>query len=335
MKYFIAALLLLIITPCIAQTTLYLDNMECVGYTWKGNPKSLINSGYIGGQSALTDNPSNSNLFVSTDSSFRVIGNGLGSSSIERDTLVYSLVNIDPAYQHELRLRVASIGLTPATNTAAGVDGTDYIEIDYTLNGVNYIREVKLNGISNSMWGYNNGASVVKTANGVLTSFVAPASRISLMLPAGISQIGFQIIMGANATGESWLIDDVELIQGCYCPLPISLLEFKGKQVGRTIKLEWTTLSETNNDYFTIYQSPHNLEYWYLVNNIQGAGNSNQSISYTFIDNNPTPGVNYYVLAQTDYDGTRVQYGPIAVQFITIPEYDIWEHYNLLGQEIK
>ena len=117
--------------------------------------------------------------------------------------------------------------------------------------------------------------------------------------------------------------------------LPIILLEFKGKQIGNVIKLEWTTLTETANDYFTIYQSPHNLEYWYLINNIPGAGNSNQTISYTFTDNNPKSGVNYYMLSQTDYNGTRVQYGPIAVQFIQIPEYNVWQHYNILGQEIK
>ncbi len=335
MKSLIIALLLLFVTPCIAQTQLYLDNMECLGYTWRGIPKSLVNSGYIGGQSNATDLPSSCNLFASSDSSFRLVGNGLGSSSVERDTLVYSLVNINPAFQHELRLRVASVSISPSLNLAAGADGTDYIEINYTLNGVNYIRELKLSGISNSNWDYTNGAAITKTTNGFLNTFVGPASRVSLMLPAGISQIGFQIIMATNATGESWLVDDVELIEGCYCPLPISLLEFKGKQVGNKIKLEWTTLTETSNDYFSILESPHNLEYWYLIDNVDGAGNSNQQLSYTFIDPNPKNGINYYVLTQTDYDGTRTQFGPIAVQFTGIPVLNIWDMYNLLGQQIK
>ena len=126
--------------------------------------------------------------------------------------------------------------------------------------------------------------------------------------------------------------DEDEDDDGC---LPITLLEFKGKQVGKYIKLEWSTLTETDNDYFTIYQSPHNLEYWYLVNNVPGAGNSNQIISYQYIDLTPKNGVNYYILAQTDYNGERIQYGPIAVQFTQIPEYNIWDHYNFLGQEIK
>jgi hypothetical protein len=335
MKHILIALVIFINSNSYSQTTLYFDNMECLGYTWRGIPKTLVNSGYIGHQSSPTDNPASCNLFVSSDSSFRVTGNGLGSSAVERDTLVYSMVNINPAFQHELRFRVASVGLSPALNPAAGADGTDYVELNYTLNGVNYIREIKLSGISNVCWDYTNTASIMKTANGSLNTFVGPASKVSLMIPAGISQIGFQIIMAANATGETWLIDDVELIEGCYCPLPITLLEFKGYQVGNKIKLEWTTLTETHNDYFSILESPHNLEYWYLVNTVDGAGNSNQPLTYTTLDTNPKEGVNYYVLTQTDFDGTRVQYGPIAVQYNHIPQYNIWEHYNLLGQEIK
>jgi len=119
---------------------------------------------------------------------------------------------------------------------------------------------------------------------------------------------------------------------GC---LPIILIDFKAIAIRGAIKITWSTASETDNDYFTIYQSSHNLEYWYLINNIPGAGNSNQPISYTFTDTNPKSGVNYYMLSQTDYNGTRVQYGPIAVQFIQIPEYNVWQHYNILGQEIK
>lgn len=317
-----------------AQTTLYLDNMESVGYTWRGVPKVGINTGYISGVSNATDVPANTNLYSSSITSYRIFGSGLGSSSVERDTLVYSLVSLDPLYCHEFRLRVSSIGIQPSTNTAAGVDGSDYVEVNYTLNGTNYIKEIRLVGISNSTWDYNNAGVVSKSSNNTLTNFTGPASRVSLFLPAGATQIGFQIITSLNANGESFLIDDVELIK-CSSALPITLIDFKAKQVGRSIKLEWSTATETNNDYFSILRSLHGLEYWYLVNSIPGAGNSNQTKQYTLYDQNPTNGINYYVLTQTDYDGTRVQYGPIAIQFTTIPEYDIWEHYNILGQEIK
>jgi hypothetical protein len=119
---------------------------------------------------------------------------------------------------------------------------------------------------------------------------------------------------------------------GC---LPIDLIDFKATRIHNAVKITWTTASETDNDYFTLFRSPNVFEYWELVDKISGAGNSNILTTYSYIDTNPSNGVNYYVLMQTDYNGTRVQFDPIAVQFIRIPEYNVWAHYNFLGQEIK
>jgi hypothetical protein len=117
--------------------------------------------------------------------------------------------------------------------------------------------------------------------------------------------------------------------------LPIDLIDFKATSIHNAVKITWATASETDNDYFTLFRSPNGFEYWELVDKISGAGNSNILTTYSYIDTNPSDGVNYYVLTQTDYNGTRVQFDPIAVQFIQIPEYDVWEYYNVLGQEIK
>lgn len=119
---------------------------------------------------------------------------------------------------------------------------------------------------------------------------------------------------------------------GC---LPIILINFKAIAIYNAIKITWSTASETNNDYFTLFRSPNGFEYWEIVGKISGAGNSNTPTTYSYVDINPSNGINYYVLKQTDYDGTRVQYGPIAIQFVKIPQYNIWDHYNFLGQQIK
>ena len=126
--------------------------------------------------------------------------------------------------------------------------------------------------------------------------------------------------------------DDEDDDDGC---LPITLIEFKATSIHNAVKLVWSTASETNNDYFTLFRSPNGFEYWELVGSIDGAGNSNNIINYSYIDDTPIIGINYYVLMQTDYDGKRQQFDPIAIQYIEPPEYNIWEHYNLLGQEIK
>ncbi|HRS53640.1 MAG TPA: T9SS type A sorting domain-containing protein [Bacteroidales bacterium] len=98
-------------------------------------------------------------------------------------------------------------------------------------------------------------------------------------------------------------------------PLPISLISFTGKKYNNSIILEWATASETNNDYFTIEKSTNTLDNWELIGTIKGAGNSNNILTYSYIDNNPINGIQYYRLKQTDYDGKYEYFKPIAVNY--------------------
>ncbi len=66
--------------------------------------------------------------------------------------------------------------------------------------------------------------------------------------------------------------------------------------------MEWTTASEVNNDYFAIERSDQKFEF-YEIGRVRGAGNSNNSLGYSFIDpmfNNQTT---YYRIKQVDYNG--------------------------------
>lgn len=86
--------------------------------------------------------------------------------------------------------------------------------------------------------------------------------------------------------------------------LPIELADFYAYQLDNAIKFNWTTLSEKNNDFFTLEKS-QDAETWTIVKNLKGAGNSSQKISYHTFDENYTTGTHYYRLKQTDYDGTH------------------------------
>lgn len=126
--------------------------------------------------------------------------------------------------------------------------------------------------------------------------------------------------------------DDEDDDDGC---LPVDLISFKGVAKNKCIELNWSTASETNNDYYTIFKSPNGFEYWELVGSIQGIGNSIVQTDYKFLDKEPISGLNYYVLVQTDFNGARKYFDPVSV-FISIPpEYIIWDHYNFLGQQVK
>jgi len=84
--------------------------------------------------------------------------------------------------------------------------------------------------------------------------------------------------------------------------LPISLDYFDAKQDGETIAIEWTTASETNNDFFSVLKSYDAISFE-IIDEVHGAGTSTVRHSYTSKDENPQVGINYYRLKQTDFDG--------------------------------
>ncbi len=95
--------------------------------------------------------------------------------------------------------------------------------------------------------------------------------------------------------------------------LPIQLIDFSAEvQNDRKVKLFWSTASETNNDYFTLLRSKDGFNFEEIAK-IPGAGNSNMMIDYYWLDNNPWLGVNYYILKQTDYDGSMSFSNTVAV----------------------
>ena len=89
--------------------------------------------------------------------------------------------------------------------------------------------------------------------------------------------------------------------------LPIELLFFNAKCNNNIVELNWSTASEINNDYFTIEKCRDHAcivsDDWKIVTNINGAGNSNEIIYYSYTDENPCDGISYYRLKQTDFDG--------------------------------
>lgn len=96
-------------------------------------------------------------------------------------------------------------------------------------------------------------------------------------------------------------------------PLPISLLTFEGACDGNQIDFIWSTATETNNSYFTVQRSTDAQNFINIID-IPGAGNSNSVLYYHATDNSPYPGIAYYRLKQTDFDGMFSYSSLIAVE---------------------
>ena len=85
-------------------------------------------------------------------------------------------------------------------------------------------------------------------------------------------------------------------------PLPIELTNFNGEEIGEDNLLTWNTESEYNNDYFTLERSRNGIDFE-ILGIINGAQNSTTLLKYEMFDYDPFPGITYYRLKQTDYNG--------------------------------
>lgn len=85
--------------------------------------------------------------------------------------------------------------------------------------------------------------------------------------------------------------------------LPIQLISFNASVVNNTnVKLDWQTVTEINNDYFTIEHSADQVN-WEEISKMDGAGNSSTLLSYQTLDKHPYLNTSYYRLKQTDFNG--------------------------------
>ncbi|MGC4022988.1 MAG: hypothetical protein QM734_14115 [Cyclobacteriaceae bacterium] len=100
--------------------------------------------------------------------------------------------------------------------------------------------------------------------------------------------------------------------------LPIELAYFKGEEVDGGVQLDWKTLSEKNNDYFTVLHSKDG-ELFKEIGKVKGSGTTSAQHSYGLLDNNAVMGLNYYRLKQTDLDGKTTTVSNASVMVDHLP----------------
>jgi len=125
--------------------------------------------------------------------------------------------------------------------------------------------------------------------------------------------------VGNSMYATFYLIEDVCVTPqggtGCVYVLPIILSHFEIDCNNHFPEIKWSTSAEINNDYFTIEKSADALN-WEIVTYIQGAGNSNQQINYSYVDDNYENNnqTTYYRLKQTDFDGKFEYFNIVPIQ---------------------
>jgi hypothetical protein len=99
-------------------------------------------------------------------------------------------------------------------------------------------------------------------------------------------------------------------------PLPVELLSFTATPFNNKVRLDWTTASEVNADYYNVVRTLDSQSSDFTdIGRMPSRGPSSVTQTYTLWDNNPVLGTQYYFLDQYDLDGSLERFGPVSANF--------------------
>lgn len=279
----------------------------------------------------ITASDCNSAVDVCTDLNFSIKPNGVGAVNEipASGTLPGNPLNNNPGgsgnsgclWSNEkhstwMTINISASGDLEFTFAGGTTQGGYYDWIMYPYNPT-ACADISANNVAPVRCNWNGG----NTGGTGLTNVLPPGGDARNYEPALPVILGEQyIICFSNYSSVSSLVPlQFSGTASVSCiPLPVELISFdanlfsteNGKQ---KVKLEWSTLTEINNDYFTIEKSSDAVEFE-SVDVVAGAGNSSLLLTYELLDNNPLPGINYYRLKQTDYDGKESYSKIVAIE---------------------
>ncbi|WP_317898823.1 T9SS type A sorting domain-containing protein [Aurantibacillus circumpalustris] len=166
----------------------------------------------------------------------------------------------------------------------------------------------------------------------IIYSSAQPTSNVTTQTNNGAA--GQDNSGGAISAGNGSGSNGSGVIASSSGPLPITLLDFKGEALENQVRLEWHTASETNNDYFTLEKSTDGINYG-LLSKVKGAGTSKAQKNYSSPDYQPSEGINYYRLKQTDFDGKYKEFPIISVPFLGNTDFSFFPNPSKSGEYIS
>lgn len=169
---------------------------------------------------------------------------------------------------------------TAATNFITGYDQTtgswNTIIPNSSVNGVRLIQQFDIN--TAEVLGCNSDA------DGTWPGGAVTANANSGATPIVIAQTD------APLNGGS-----------CYSILPVQLKSFAIQKAGNSTRLNWSTAQEINSREFVVERST-NGSTWISIATLAAAGNSVVEKNYSYVDNTPVKGLNFYRIRLVDVD---------------------------------
>lgn len=254
-----------------------------------GSVKQTLDSGYVIASSTYsTDDDASGNHGFWDDLIIKMDKNG--------DKLwskCYGGSGLDQV--QDLELSGSGCVFTAVSTSDDGEVSTNYGGNDYWV--------VKIDTIGNIIWQTTLGGANTDVPNSV--SYQLGKGY----LIAGYSNSVTGMVNGNHGDYDFWII---KLNDNAI--LPVTLLDFTAQKQNNLSLLQWQTTNETNNSYFDIERS-FDSKLFYSIGIKQGLNNASAN-NYSFTDNAPLKGVNYYRLKQVDKDGSFTYSKIVSVNFI-------------------
>ena len=244
----------------------------------------------------------------------------------------------------DVRTTSPSTGYTGASGNG-NVFITNTVGRNLTISNINTLNYINLTlsvGVFKSTAASNGSELKIEVSTDDITytalTYALPTGTGTaiwrLVTPTGTipSTSNLRIRFRNTSTTPQFRVDDIKLSGDYVAPLPIELASFSGKAVDNQIQLHWSTLSEENNESFTVEKLIN--EKWNPIVVASGAGWSNYRKDYTVFDRAPLPGNNYYRLKQTDFDSTTTYSYTILVRYEGVITTEEIEYYDLNARRV-
>jgi len=117
---------------------------------------------------------------------------------------------------------------------------------------------------------------------------------------------------------NGWAVGASGIVLATESTVPVELISFTASANVNSVKLEWSTATETNNSGFEVYRSLTGDDFE-NIGFVEGKGTTTEETSYSFLDKKLRSGIYSYKLVQIDYDGTTSESDIVKVEIIAQP----------------
>jgi hypothetical protein len=168
----------------------------------------------------------------------------------------------------------------------------------------------------------NNATVGAKDGNAVANRTAISASIVSLSIGTGNNFWIRWVDIDASGADDGLAIDDFSLTP-IVDILPINLLSFSALKENNGSKISWSTAQIINGSSFVVERSSNGVN-WEKIATVPYAGNSNTSLNFSVVDDNPLTGNNFYRLRMVDADNKVTYSSTRQVNFNNAYSYTIY-----------